>query len=384
MTYATLVRRNLLRATLRTALTAGAVAVSIFLVCAVMTLPSVRDAILRSTSRSLRISIHNKAGLVYWMPHSYVQRVRAIPGIVATNEFTWFGGIVTEPKDLFPNFAVDPETIAETWNDWQIDPGAIESFKRMRNAALVGARTMEKFRWKVGDEITLRGTVFPINLTLRIVGVIPSTANPVILWFPRAYLEEAMKPLGGMDRVGMIWARVAAPEDVNRVMLAVDDIFRNSQAETASETERAFFANFMSSFDGIIAIVQIVGFLVVAAIVLIAANTAAMSVRERVGEIAVLKAIGFRPSQVLLLLLCESTAVAGLGGLSGAGLAYFILNAGTGSWSPFLGPLGLFLMPPKIFFEGLSLAVAVGLIAGFVPARGAAAMSVTEALREVH
>jgi putative ABC transport system permease protein len=384
MTYATLVRRNLFRSKLRTILTTVAIAFSIFLVCAVMTLPSVRDNLLKNASKSLRISIHNKAGLVYFMPHAYVQRVRAIPGVVATNEFTWFGGIVTEPKDLFPNFAVDPEGIAETWNDWKLDPAALEKFKRVRNAALVGVRTMEKFRWKVGDEVTLRGTVFPINLTLKIVGVLPESANPIMLWFPRAYLEEAMKPFGRMDRVGMIWARVASPADINRVMTAVDDMFRNSQAETASETERAFFASFMSSLEGIITVVQTVGFLVVAAIGLIAANTAAMSVRERTGEIAVLKAIGYTRGQIHLLILAEAVTVATTGGVIGAGLAYVILNAGRGADSPFLGPLGLFIMPVSILVEGIVLALVVGLAAGFIPARSAAAMSVTGALREVH
>ncbi|MBI3302220.1 MAG: ABC transporter permease, partial [Deltaproteobacteria bacterium] len=379
----TLIRRNLGRNRVRTLLTTLAVAFSIFLVCAVMTLPSVRDAILSRSANSLRLSVHHKAGLTYWLPLAYVQRVRALPHVAGVNHWSWFGGVYTEPKDLFPNFAIDPETVGEVWPDYGWDPAMLEAFKHTRNGALVGTRTMKKFDWKVGDEITLRGSVFPVNLTFKVVGQIPERGNPVVLWFPRQYLEEAMKPYGGFGNIGMLWVRVDQPENVNTVMAAIDDLFRNSEAETAAETERSFFANFLSSFDGIIRIVMLVGFLVVAAIVLIAANTAAMSVRERIGEVAVLKTIGFRRRMIFTLLLSEGLMIAGLGGVLGAGPAYLILNAGKSSWSPFLGPLGMFVMPVSVMIQGLFLALLVGMLAGVIPARGAARLNVAASLRQI-
>jgi putative ABC transport system permease protein len=383
MTTWTLIRRNLGRNRLRTILTTLAVAFSIFLVCAVMTLPSVRDALLARSASSLRLSVHHKAGLPYLLPLAYVQRVRALPHVAGVNHWTWFGGIYTEPKDLFPNFAIDPETVGEVWPDYGWDPAVLETFKRTRNGALVGARTMRKFNWKAGDEITLRGSVFPVNVTLKIIGEIPERGNPIVLWFPRQYLEEAMKPYGGWGNIGMLWVRVDQPEHVNTVMAAIDDLFRNSEAETAAETERSFFANFLSSFDGLITVIMIVGFLVVAAIVLIAANTAAMSVRERIGEIAVLKTIGFRRRTIFSLLLSEGLVIALVGGALGAGLAYLILNAGKSSWSPFLGPLGMFIMPVSVMIQGLFLALLVGMVAGVIPARGAARLNVAAALRQI-
>lgn len=383
MTTWTLIRRNLTRNRTRTLLTTLAISFSIFLVCAVMTLPSVRDTIVTRSANALRLTVHHKAGLTYMMPLAYVQRVRTLPHVVGVNHWSWFGGIYTEPKDMFPNFAIDPETVGDVWPDYGWDPAVLQAFKHARNGALVGARTMKKFDWKVGDEVALRGGVFPVNLTFKIVGEIPEKGNPVVFWFPRQYLEEAMQPYGGFGRIGMLWVRVDSPEHINAVMAAIDDLFRNSEAETASETERSFFANFLSSFNGIITIVMIVGFLVVAAIVLIAANTAAMSVRERIGEVAVLKTIGFRRRTIFFLLLGEGLLIATVGGLLGAGPAYFILNAGNSSWSPLLGPLGMFIMPVSVMIQGVFLALLVGFLSGIIPARGAARLHVATALRQI-
>jgi putative ABC transport system permease protein len=382
MTTWTIIRRNLGRNRLRTVLTTLAVAFSIFLVCAVMTLPSVRDAILNRTANSLRISVHHKAGLTYWLPLAYVQRVKTLPHVVGVGHWSWFGGIYNEPKDMFPNFAIDPETIGDVWPDYNWNPAELEAFKRMRDGALVGPRTMERFGWKIGDEITLRGTIFPVNLTLKIVGQIPERLSSS-LWFPRQYFEEAVRPGETFGYVGMLWVRVDRPEHINTVMAAIDDLFRNSEAETAAETERAFISNFFSSFDGLLRVIMLVGFLVVAAIVLIAANTAAMSVRERIGEVAVLKTIGFRRRTIFTLLLSEGLMIAGLGGVLGAGLAYVILNAGKSSWSPFLGPLGMFIMPVSVLIQGLFLALLVGMLAGVIPSRGAARLNVAAALRQI-
>jgi len=382
MTTWTLIRRNLGRNRGRTILTTLAVAFSIFLVCAVMTLPSVRDSILARTANSLRITVHHKAGLTYWLPLAYVQKVRALPHVAGVSHWSWFGGIYTEPKDAFPNFAVDPEMVRDVWPDYNWDPAELEAFKHARNGALVAPRTMQKFGWKIGDEVTLRSLIFPVNVTLKIVGRIPERLS-TSLWFPRQYFEEVVRPGSTFGYVGMLWVRVDQPEHINAVMAAIDDLFRNSEAETASETERAFIANFFSSFDGLIRIVMLVGFLVVAAIVLIAANTAAMSVRERVSEVAVLKTIGFRRRTVFTLLLSEGLMIAATGGALGAGLAYVVLNAGKSTWSPFLGPMAMFIMPVSVLIQGLFLALLVGILAGVVPSRGAARLNVAAALRQI-
>src|SRR5262249_39246195 len=151
----TLIRRNLGRNRTRTILTTLAIAFSIFLVCAVMTLPSVRNTIIERTSSNLRLIVHHKYGLAFDnLPLAYVQKVRAVPHVTGVTHLTWFGGLYTEAKDFFPSYAVDSETIGEVLDDYRFDPMTLEQFKKTRNGALVGVRTMQKFGWKVGDEVT--------------------------------------------------------------------------------------------------------------------------------------------------------------------------------------------------------------------------------------
>jgi putative ABC transport system permease protein len=362
------------------------IALSIFLVCAVLTLPGAIDSIIVQAASNIRLTVHHKAGLSYWLPFAYVHKLRNVPGVVAVNHYSWFGGVYDEPKNMFPNFAMDPETVAQVWPDYHFDPAALERFRKIRNGALVGEQTMRKFGFHIGDEVTLRSSVYPLTLTFQIVGVIPRADNP-LFWFNRTYLEEAMEQNGGLRMVGWIWVRVAQPEDVDRVIAAIDDLFRNSEAQVAAETETSFFSGFFSSFQGIIRVVLIVGFLVVGAVVLIAANTAAMGVRERVPEIAMLKSLGFQRRPILLALMAESALQALVGGLLGAGAAYGIFGAlaaaGKTGAMPFLGPLASFRMSPGVAAEGVAIALSVGLVAGFVPAWNGARLNVVEALRRL-
>jgi len=358
-------------------------------VCAVLTLPAAISAIFARAGSNVRLAVHHKAGLTYWLPFAFVQKIRGVPGVAGVNHYSWFGGIYDEPKNLFPNFAMDPETVDRVWPDYGIDPGALARFRQIRNGALVGEQTMRKFSWRVGQEVTLRGTIFPVDLTFQIVGVIPAASgNPLVFWFNRKYLEEAMDSRGGFLRVGMIWIRADRPEHVPGIARAIDELFRNSDSEVAAETEKSFVASFYSSLQGFMRVILAVGFLVVAAVVLIAANTSAMGVRERLPEIAVLKSLGFGRRAILLTLMAESTLQATVGGLLGAGGAYAIFQAlgaagKTSNALPFLGPFGGFHMSPLVAAEGLAVAVTVGLVAGVVPAWTGARLNVVEALRRL-
>jgi len=197
-----------------------------------------------------------------------------------------------------------------------------------------------------------------------------------------------MDSRGGFLRVGMIWIRADRPEHVPAIARAIDELFRNSDSEVAAETEKSFVASFFSSLQGFMRVILAVGFLVVVAVVLIAANTSAMGVRERLPEIAVLKSLGFGRRAILLTLMAESTLQAAVGGLLGAGGAYAIFQAlgaagKTSNALPFLGPFGGFHMSPLVAAEGLAVAVTVGLVAGVVPAWTGARLNVVEALRRL-
>jgi putative ABC transport system permease protein len=384
--YLPFVWKNLGRNKLRTALTAGAIALAIALVCILRTMPAGLDSFLNSLAANTRISIHNEGGLTYPLPYSYLAKVRAVPGVVGAVSWMWFGGTVDLDRGVeFPNFAVDPEQLGVVYQDLGIAPQALADFERYRDAALVGRSTMLRQGWKVGDRITLRSTVFPVDLDFRIVGEIPMERDPRV-WFQREYLEQALLARGvNFDVTGMIWARVDDADRVEPVMAQIDELFRNSEAETASETEKSFFGNMFGMLRGFVTLILLVTALVALCIVFIAANTASMAVRERVGEIAVLKAIGFRRNVIFGTLLAEavilSTAAGVVGVAASLGLTG-LLKRGSG-WSPQLGPLSSFIVTNAILVQGLFLAFFIGIVSGWLPSYGAARRSVVSALREV-
>jgi putative ABC transport system permease protein len=245
---------------------------------------------------------------------------------------------------------------------------------------------MEKYGWKIGDRITLKSTVWPVDLDFRLVGVIDNDRAPHF-WFNREYLDQALKEKGanGLGIAGTIWVRVNDPRDVNEVMRKADEMSRNSEAETASETEKSFFANFFGSLQGLVTIILIVTGLVSLCIVFIAANTASMGVRERSGELAVLKAIGFPRRVIFTTLLAEASLLSTFAGVLGVGVALGLTGAlrALAGWNDMLGPLGNFIVTPFVVVQGLFLSLFVGMLAGVVPSFGAARKPVVESLHEV-
>jgi putative ABC transport system permease protein len=378
MKYARLVLNNLMRNRSRTALTVLSVAVSLFIFSALASLPTVANQILSQSASSVRIVCHNKAGLVYPLPEAYKQRIASTPHVEAVVAQSWFGGIYDEPSDQFPNFAFDHERVDEVWPEWFTKRGAAE-FKRLRTACLVGRSLMRKFRWHVGQQIMLRGTVYPFNVTLNIVGVLGAKAPPNFLVFRRDYLEEL---LGRKGIVNNFWVKVDKPSSVSIVIASLDETFANSDAETQSESESAFLNSFLSNYRTLFKLAEILGLIVVATIGLVAANTAAMSIRERRVEIAVMRSMGFTGPLVLALLLAESAIIGVVGGVLGCVGAYVILKVIAVS-SPALGPLGTIRMPATIVGEGLGLAALIGLFSGYVPASFAIRRRIADALRTV-
>jgi putative ABC transport system permease protein len=387
--YLPFVLRNLLRNKLRTALTGGAIGLAMLLVCFFLTMPGGIDRLLSEISSNVRVSVHNRGGVVYAMPYAYVARVRAIPGVTAVNGQVWFGGAFEEATEVtFPSFALDPDAIESTWPDYKIDPIALEKFRRQRDAAIVGRETLKRYGWRIGQQVSLVSTVWPVTLSFRIVGEIPNDRAPHF-WIQREYLAQALQAQNrDLDTVGTIWVRVADPALVPAVMARAVEMFRNSPAEVAAETEKSFFSSFFGSLQSFVQIILVVTGLVALCVLCIAANTASMAVRERSREIAVLRAIGFSRGIIFGTLVAESTVLATLAGGTGALLTYgfsAMIRAASGSslGGNELGPLTGFLVTPGIVGQGIALSIAVGLIAGIAPAWGAARRPVAETLREV-
>ena len=381
------IRANLGRNKLRTALTGAAITLAVALVCMLLTMPEGLNSLLDNLTSNTRISVHNKAGVVYAMPYAFTRKVRQVDGVAAAAAMTWFGGAYEEAgRVTFPNFAVESDQVGAFYPDYKIPAEQLADFQRYRDGAIVGRQTMQKYGWKVGDRITLRSTVWPADLDLRIVGEVPNERAPM-LWLNREYLDQALKAQGrpGLGIAGMIWVRAASPDRVNAIMRTVDELSRNSEAETASETEKSFFSNFFGSLQGFVTIVLIVTGLVALCIVFIAANTASMAVRERSGELAVLKAIGFTRGIIFGTLLAEAVVLSTISGLLGVcvtmGLTV-LLRASPGATQS-LGPPRIFIVTGPVIVQGVFLSLFVGMVSGIVPSWGAARKSVVQTLHEV-
>jgi putative ABC transport system permease protein len=375
MKYAMLVLKNLTRSKRRTILTVLSIAVSLFIFSALISMPAVINQFLADSASSTRVACHNKAGVTYGIPEAYKQRVVATPHVVAATAQSWFGGIYHQVSDQFPNMAVDPEMAGEMWPDWDISPQALRDFQRVRTGALVGKETMKRFGFHVGQRIMLRGTIYPFNVTLDIVGTLGGKAPPSFVIFRRDYLEEVRGRPGLVD---VIWIKVDNSANIPQVTSSLDEGFANSSSETLTEPEAAFYGAFIAGYRVFFQLAELMGIVVVFTIGLVAANTAAMSIRERRTEIAVLRSIGFPAHTILSMLLAESLIIALAGGLLGCGAAYLLLKLITVQ-----GVVGAIQMPAPVLFAALGAAALIGLLSALVPAAAAARRNIVDTIRAV-
>jgi putative ABC transport system permease protein len=263
------------------------------------------------------------------------------------------------------------------WSDWGLT--GVDEFKKIKTACLVAQGTMRRFNLHVGQQIQLRGTVYPFNVTLTIVGTIDKGPVPSFLIFRLDYFEEAA---GNPGIAHEFWVRVDDSRVVPEVCAALDNQFANSAAETRSASEAAALGSILGRYRIFMKLAEFIGLVAVVAIGLVAANTAAMSIRERRSEIAVMRSIGFPSGVILSLLVGESLIVALLGGAIGCGVAFglfkvFAFNADA------LGPFVSLHVPPFVLAETLGVAALIGLFSAYVPARAAAKRSIVETLRLV-
>ena len=371
-----LLLKNLLRNKRRTFLTAASVAILLFLLSSLAIVYTALGAPLQNADAIPILMVRRATGVVFPLPARYKAKILAVPGVVACSEWSWFGGYWKDVSNQFANFAVNADSVFDVQFGSKIPPDQLAAFKRDRTAAVAGRRLAERFNWKVGDRITLLGSPYGITAELTLRGIFTGGPDDQF-WFHWEYLNEA---LGRPDIVGMYLLRIDRPEKAGRVAQAIDQLFRNTDAETKSESINAFLLDFVSLLGNIRGVITMIGSAVTFAILLIVANTMAMSIRERTQEAAVMRALGFRAAQILGLFVCESLALAFLGGLVGVGGAKLLYDALT------LSQIGPFVfvdmrMRPETLGFCSGLVLALGLAASAVPAYRASRINLAQALR---
>lgn len=377
--FIALVFKNLLRSKRRAGLTILSVAVSLLIFAALTSLPTFADRMLADNTSAVRIASRTKMGVDYPLPESYKAKIASLPHVVGVVPCVFFNGIYHEASDQFPNIAVDPEQIDTMFPDWGFEPAGVQQFKKIKTAVLVADGTMRRFKLHLGQQIELRGTSFPFNVQLTVVGTFSRGPAPSLMIFRRDYFEEAA---GRPGIAHMFWVRVDDAAAVPSVTAAIDREFANSFAETQSDAESVFLAQGVNRFRIFMQIAEFLGIVVVVAIGLVAANTAAMSIRERRNEIAVMRAIGYPASTILALLFSESLMISLLGCLIGCGGGLLLLKAFSVN-ADALGPFVKIGIPPTVLAETIGVAILIGLLSVWIPARGATRRPIVESLRVV-
>jgi len=384
--YLRLVLKNIFRHTLRSALTLSGLVVAILAFGLLQTVVNAWYAGSEMASAQ-RLITRNAISLVFPIPVWYRDRIKAIDGVTGIATSNWFGGLYKDqtPANFFPQFAVDPENFFDLYPEFLVKPEELVAFKKDRRGALVGRLLADQHGFKVGDVIPVKGTIYPGNWEFVVRGIYEPADEGVItrqLYFHWDYLNEQTKKLypRRADQVGVFVVQIADGSRAAEVSQAIDKEFRNSVGETLTETEKAFQLGFVAQTETIVMAVRIVSFVVIVIIFAVLANTMAMTARERLAEYATLKALGFGPGFVASLIVGESVMITVLGGGLGI-LATFPAAAA------FKGVLGSFFPVFKVAPETVAMqaacALAVGLLAGILPAIRASRVRIVDGLRHI-
>jgi putative ABC transport system permease protein len=379
MKFLTLLRANLGRHKRRTILTIASVALALFLFASLRTVVTTLKATAQFGS-ARRLVTTNATGLVFPLPVAYANRLEAIPGVEKVTWANWFGGQYGDGKHFFANFAVDAKSYLDLYPEMQVPADQKAAFLADRAGALIGARLLNLFGWKVGQNVTLRGTIFPGEWTFTIRGVYTPTDKVIsddAMMFHFAYLDEKT---GRKGLAGWYIMQIDHPENAPRIAKAVDDLFRNSSSPTKTGTEQAFNASFATMWGNVSLLMNTIGMAVVFAILLVTANAMMMSARERTRELAVLKTIGFTDRRLFGLVMLEAGIITVTGAVIGLGAAKLLYRATNFNAAGFLPG---FDVTTATLLLGGGIALALMLASGIVPAARAARLPVVAELRNV-
>lgn len=383
MKFRGLIFANLFRKKLRLLLTVGSFAVALFLFAF---LAVVRGAFNRGAdlAGADRLVVINRVSIIQPLPIAYRDKIQRIPGVQAVTHNNWFGGVYQDEKNFFPQFVIDVENQRKVIPELVVPDDQWQNFVKDRQGAIAGDKTAKRFGWKIGDRIPIKNISYGVSgiWEFNLDGIYHSQragGDESQFWLQWDYFEERM-PASFKGNAGWYVVKLDSPEYGARVAKTIDEMTANSSYETKTDTESAFAANWVKQFGNIQFLIMTIGTVVFFTLLLVTGNTMAISVRERAGELAVLKAIGFSDRWVLFFVLAEALIIAAVGGLLGLGLAMLAVPALGAALNGLLPSL---VLSPAILSLGLSTALLVGVISGLLPGITAMRMRVVNALRRV-
>jgi putative ABC transport system permease protein len=379
-----LLLRNAFRHKLRTALTILGITIAILSFGLLRTFINAWYSGVEASSAS-RLVTRNATSLIFPLPLAYKDKIRQVDGVKQISWGDWFGGIYIEEKNFFANYAVEAKSYIDLYSEYILPQDQKEAFFRDRRGCFAGRKLVERFHWKIGDIITLKGTIFSGNWEFVLRGVYHGkneNADETVFFFHWDYLNEVLKKRGSIfaDQVGFYMIGVKDPSRAADVAEAIDKTFKNSLAETLTETEKAFVLSFISMSDAIIVAIQLVSFVVIVIIFAVAANTMAMTARERIGEYAIFKTLGYRGWRITGMIIGESLLITMIGCLLGIAL----MPPTTAVFRQLLGAyFPGFTVKMETIYMALGAAILVGLCAAIIPTWRAVNIRIADGLRRI-
>jgi putative ABC transport system permease protein len=385
--YFRLVWKNVFRKKLRTGLTASSIVIVLTLIVILTSLLEAMQADPSGGRGANRLVVQHATGLGNFLPLSQLQRIQQIPGVVAVTPELWFGGVYKDdkPENWIGQLSTNPDVYFDKiFDDAKIDPAVNAEWKATRNGFVAGESIAKKHGWKKGDHIVLKGTYIPLNADLVYIGPY-NAGDESNIFFHNEYLNQSDWVLANKV-TGLYYLKVDSAENVPRVSAAIDKMFENSDAPTKTLTEKQFQLQFMEMMGNVKLLINGISLIILFAVTLIVANTVAMSARERVTEIAVMRTLGFGRRHILGFILSEAVLMSLLGGFLGILLAKYVfiplLVAGASKTS-----ISIWLVNFKVSLSTLALAfavsVGVGILAGFLPAVQSSRLRIVDGLRKV-
>jgi putative ABC transport system permease protein len=380
MKYGGLLRANLFRKKIRLVLTLGSFAVALFLFCLLALVKHAFSAGVDVAGVD-RLVVINRVSIIQPLPLSYRDRILRIPGVKRVTFDNWFGGVYQDPKNSFSQFAIDVANQREVFPELVVADDQWQTFVKDRQGAIVGADLAKRFGFKIGQRIPIKGTIFPGTWEFNIDGIYHGKRpgdDQTQFWFQWDYLYERTKDVL-QGQIGWYTVKIENPDDAVRIVKAIDAEFANSPYETHTDTEKSFAAGFAKQLGNIGFLVTAIGTIVFFTLLLVTGNTMAISVRERMGELAVLKAVGYSDRFVMILVLAESLVIAAVGGALGlvaaAGFATLLAATPLHNFIPFSN------LPATVALVGFGVALLFGAASGLLPAVSGLRLRVVDALR---
>lgn len=376
--------RNAFRHKLRTFLTVLGVTVAILAFGILRTVVNAWYAGVEASAAN-RLITRNAISLIFPLPISYAEKIRQVNGVANLSYGDWFGGIYISEKNFFANFCIDPRTYFDIYPEFIVPPDQKIEFLKDRKSAVAGRKLAAKYGWKIGDTITLKGTIFPGNWDFVLKGIYrgrDKNTDETQFFFQWDYLNETLRKTdpSRSDEAGFFLVKIADPSRAAEISLAIDRMFKNSPAETFTETEKAFQMSFVSMTEAIMIVIQLISIVIIIIIMSVMANTMAMSVRERMGEYAVFKTLGFGVGHIAFLIFGESFVITFVGLAFGVALTFPASKV-------FLYELGqyfpIFIVKNETIYLDILASFIVATVSALIPTYRAVTLSITAALRRV-